>query len=224
MSIYGRVISDDMVEDSVLAVLQKWMDTELRILEEQLGLSVPASGTKFYQRPRTWAVHNEFDNLPEESLPAIIVVSIGLDEAPTKDGRKKYRAYWNVGVGAIASAGGDDAQMKSRRFAYRLGAAARASLVHRQSLDGALGGTVEGVDWIDGRNNEVASDMNRTLWATRQVFRVTIADVLTQSAGPNQPDADPPGPTDPIPPAWDTIPDREHIHTTVTQTKEDLPE
>jgi hypothetical protein len=142
---------------------------------------------------------------------------------PEKDGGQKFRAKYNIGVAAVAGSGGDDAQTKSRRYAYRLGAAARAALMHRQSLDGALQATVRGVDWLDGRNNEVPSDLNRTVWATRQVFSVEIGDVLTKSAGPALPDDLPPDPTDPIPPAWPTVPDREHVIISADQVEE-LPE
>lgn len=213
MSIFGRIITDDQVEDAVKVVLQKWMSTSLAEVERQVGL--PAG---HYKRPSDGSYHvrNDFDKLPEEMLPFVIVVSTGLESSPTKNGRQQFDASWAIGVAAIASSIRQD---ESRRYAYRLGAAIRASLVHHQSLDGALGGTVTGVRWLDGRNNELPQPEpgERSIWATRQVFAVDVKDVLTQSAGPRKPEAVPK--PDPLQPYgdWPRVPDRSKITTTYTK-------
>lgn len=215
MTINARILTDDQIEDAVLATLKLWIPSRLSEIESQLSISVG-----YYQRPVAWEVKTDFQKFPEEMLPMIIAVSIGLDDRPLKSGARRYRAVWNIGVIAIASS---ISQADSRRAAYRLGAAARAALIHRQSLDGALGGTVRGIEWIGSTNNEVPSDDGRTIWAQRQVFRVEVDDVVTMSAGPAGPDAEPP-PGETPPPAgdWPTITDRSKIRTTIIPTEEPI--
>lgn len=215
MTINARILTDDQVEDAVLATLRLWIPSKLSDIETQLFLSVG-----YYQRPVAWEVKTDFQKFPEEQLPMVIVVSIGLDDRPVKAGSQKYRAVWDMGVITVASS---IDQASSRRAAYRLGAAARAALVHRQSLDGALDSTVRGVEWIGSRNNEVPADDGRTAWAQRQVFRVEVDDIITMSAGPAGPDARPPVdpegdpiPDPPIPDDWPVITDRSKIRTTIT--------
>lgn len=211
MTIFGKIVTDDQVEDAVLSILKKWMPTYLAEVERQVGL---VAG--HYTRPRSWRVRNDIDKLPEDMLPMIIVVSAGLEDPASKDGRQSMRAAWAIGVAAIASSINQD---ESRRYAYRLGAAIRAALVQHQSLDGALGGSVTGVRWLDGRNNELPQPDpgERTIWATRQVFAVDLKNVLTQTGGPVRPDAVPK--PDPLVPYgdWPVVPNRSKITTTYTK-------
>jgi hypothetical protein len=60
---------------------------------------------------------------------------------------------------------------------------------------------------------------DRTVWATRQTFTVEVANAVTVSAGPSEPDAEPPPDGQPLP-EWGVIPDREHI--TFELTKEPI--
>lgn len=208
MSIFARTITDDQVEDAVVLTLKKWFSTELRVIEEDLGLT-----PGFYSRPRAWEIHGDFDKFPEEQLPAVVVISAGTTDTPIKDGGKKYRAHFDIAIAVFASSLDMN---RSRRFAYRMGGAARACMLHRQSLDGALDGTVRGVTWTSSRNGEMPVEDDRTIWATRQVFSVEVGDTITQSAGPPAPDADPPPDGTPLP-EWDTIPDLQHIHVDKTK-------
>lgn len=210
MNIFGRLLTDDAVEDAVVATLKKWIDTELRLVEEERDL--PA---RTYERPRGWGIHSDMDKFPEEQLPAIIVVTLEVNNSG-KSGRK-IRATWSMSVTSITSSTDMEA---TRKKTLRLGTAVRGALVHRQSLDGALpteempSGTVRGVRWDSSSNRELPLDADRTIWGIRQVFDIEVDDVMTQSAGPAEPDAPPPPVDEPLP-SWGKIPDREHIITTV---------
>jgi hypothetical protein len=207
-SIYERIITDDQVEDAVMETLKKWLSTELRVIEEDLGL---VAG--HYQRPQSWGVHGDFDKFPEEAMPSVIVISLGAADVG-REGNKKIRTAYDIAVAVFASSTDFN---KSRLFAYRLSGAAKAVMIHRQSLDGALDGTVRGVNHTGGQNGEMPVDGERTVWASRQTYSVEVANTITMSAGPSAPDSTPPPdpdpstPPDPLP-AWDTIPDRAHIH------------
>lgn len=197
-----------MVEDAVVDVLKRWLPTYLAEVERQSGLA-----TAFYPRPRSWEVRNEMEKWPEEQLPSIIVISTGLAGTPLKEGGGQFRVPWAIGVAAVVSA--KDA-LSTRRMAYRYAAAIRALLIHRQSLDQALGGAVRGVNWLDGRNNEMPVEAGRTIWASRQVFSVDVGGVLTANAGPVTP-ADPQPDPNVSYEEWPTIPDLEHIVNTYTK-------
>lgn len=210
-TVSGRVLTDDQIEDAVIATLKLWFPQKLADIEAQLGLAVG-----YYTRPMHYDVHTDFTAFPEDQLPMVLAISVGTDDAPVKTGSRKYRAPYDIGVVTVASS--LDA-VSARRAAYRLGAAAKACLVHNQSLDLALGGTVRGVDWLGTRNDDIPSGDERTIRATRQLFRVEVDDVITRSAGPITP---PPvdGGGDPIPDPdptgdWPVITDRSKIRTTI---------
>src|SRR4051812_42745433 len=117
MSQFGRIISDDQVEDAVVDTLRKWTPTYLAEVERQRGL---APG--YYQRPvdSSFLLHTDFDKWPEEMLPVVEVISPGVDDDPPRKGAGDYHAHFMIGVIGIVSGAG---QLESRRFAHRLGAA-----------------------------------------------------------------------------------------------------
>lgn len=205
----GTILTDDQVEDAVLATLQKWLADKLTRIEEQLGIE-----PGYHERPNSWEVRNDFEKFPEEMLPMVIVISAGLIDEPVKSGGRVFRAPWGIGVATVATS---IDQKTARRNAYRLGAAVRAALVHNQSLDLGIGGRVRGVKWMDATNDELPPEGDRTIFVTKQVFAVEVDDVLTQSGGPRVPMGDPPpvpGDDTDVPPdeaTWPTIPDREHV-------------
>ena len=209
MTTVGTIIDDGMVEDAVIATLQAWISFYLAEVEEQRGLARGA-----YDRPRSYMVRNDLTKWPEESLPAIVVISPGLSDRAVKEGRGLYRVPWQIGIAAVVSA---KDHASTRRMAYRYAAAIRALLVQHQSLDGALGGVVRGVTWLDGRNNEMPAHDDRTVFASRQIFTVEVAEALQQNVGPlGVPPVDPLAPLDADP----VVPDIDHIQ--VTKTKEPI--
>lgn len=209
---FGRIIDDGDVEQAVMALLQRWMDTYLNAVERLHGLDAG-----YTARPRSWIHKPELEKWPEDQLPSVIVISTGLDDRPVKDGRFRYRVPWLIGIAVVCSAGGPDPQTASRQMAYRYAATIRAIMVQKQSMDKALNGTVRGIDWIDGRNNELPDQPgdDRTIYASRQVFRLEVDDVLTEAAGP----LDPEPPADPTvpPPDVPVVADADHVEFTINK-------
>lgn len=204
MTVFGRIVTDDQVEDAALATLSKWLPTYMSEVERQVGLDAG-----FYERPPagSYTVRSRFDKWPEEMLPLVIVIATGVADDPAAEGRGKFRAEFEIGVACVVSSVDIPS---SRRYANRMGAAVRAALVQHQSLDQAIEGSVRGVDWLGERNNELPQPEpgERTIWANRQLFNVEVGDVLTKAAGPIAPDPLP-DPTTPWPddPTVDTIDD-----------------
>lgn len=180
MSLFGRIVSDDTVEDAVIATLRKWLPTMLSEVERQRNLQ-----QGYHERPQDYTSRTEFDKWPEEQLPLVIVVCPGISDDPVKEGRGIYRAKYDVGIVVVVSSIDKDS---TRRIAQRMGAAVRAVLAKKSSLDGAFEGDVRGVDWIGTKNNELKAEDDRTIWANRQLFSVEIGNVLTKGSGPREPE------------------------------------
>lgn len=180
MTIFGRVVSDDQVEDAVIATLQKWFSTMLSEVERQNGLEA-----HYYERPQGFTSRTAFDKWPEEQLPLVIVICPGIEDDPLKEGGGLYRSRYDVGIVVVVSSIDKDS---TRRVAQRMGAAIRMTMAKKSSLDGAFDGDVRGIDWVGTRNNELRPEDDRTIWANRQLFTVEIGNVLTKGGGPKTPE------------------------------------
>lgn len=200
---FGTIRTDDEIEDAVTATLKKWLPTYMSEVERQLNLTPP-----YYERPSagSFTTRTDFDKFPEDMLPLIVIVSTGVEDDPVREGRGFYRARYVMGVTNIVSS---TEEVFSRQYAYRMGAAIRAALIHHQSLDRGVDGDVRGVDWLGSRNDELGSEDGRTIWACRQAFSVEVAEVLQRGVGPvgpTDPEVDP-DPTVPDPPDDPDTPD-----------------
>jgi hypothetical protein len=186
-SIFGRIVSGDDVERWCVQLVQRWVSTYLSEVERQHGVS---AGT--LQRPRAYVTAPSLDKWPEDQLPAVILVSVGLSDAPIKAGDGKYRARWDMGLACVCSAR-TQAQSHSAAMSYM--AALRALFVQRPSLDGRADGTM----WNSETYDDIDYDDARSLSAGIAHFIVDVCDVTTANAGPVTPDAPLPDDTEPWP-------------------------
>lgn len=177
-SIFGRVVAGSDVEEACMGVLKRWTSTYLSEVERQHGLIAGA-----IPRPRSWTVAPSLDKYPEDQVPALLLISVGLQPPPSRDAGGVYRARWLMGLGIVFSA---RTQAESHRIAELYLSALRLTLLQRQSLDGF---DSDGTDWLDEQYGPDAYDDARSLgWGTAQ-FTVEVADVATVYAGPTTPDA-----------------------------------
>jgi hypothetical protein len=211
MTIFGNIYDDDQIEQAVMDCLKRWLPTYLAEVERQRGLTPP-----FYKRPASYGIQQGMEKWPEDGLPHVLVVATGNNDEPTRDGRGKGRARWYIGVAVVV---GNVNKALTRRMAYRYAAAVRALLVQKQSLDGALDGNVRGLDWVDGRANEMEPNDERTVWASRQVFTLEVDDVVSHNRGPVTPDP-PDDPDEPLP-DYPVVPDSDHIQLDVENISPD---
>lgn len=77
----------------------------------------------------------------------------------------------------------DDTEAYVRRASQIYAAAVRATLVQHATL----GGFAEGVYW-NGEDHQLPDGDNRSLGLSTSEFSVFVPDVVTQIAGPTQPD------------------------------------
>jgi hypothetical protein len=175
-SIFGRIVSGADVEDWCMALVKKWAGTYISEVERQRGIT---AGT--LARFRGFEVAPSYDKWPEDQLPAVILVSVGLVDPPVKSGDGRYRARWMMGVGCIASA-------RTQADAHQQGilylTAMRELFIQRPSLDGHADGT----RWLGEDYTQLAYDDIRTLGAGLGQFSVEVDGVASADAGPTTPD------------------------------------
>lgn len=175
MSVFGPIIDANQVEEAVRTTLQIWFPTYLRELEIQRGLPAGA-----LPDPRAYVISGDNDREPEDQLPAVVIVSPGLADSAYQEGDGSFRAPWSVGVGIFTSAKDRESTEKLIRLYC---AAARAIMLHKQSL----GGFADGTEWIDEDFDEIEFDDTRTIGAGLVELVVTVANVVNRRGGPLSP-------------------------------------
>jgi hypothetical protein len=187
VTIFGRIITGADLERWCLETLRKWSSTYIAELEDQHELARGA-----LPRIRTWTTTPSFDNWPEDQLPAVMLVSVGLAEPPFKQGSGEYRARWQMGLACVTSAAKLE---QAHELAMLYVAAHRAVLVQRPSLEGRAAGVV----WQDENYDDLPLDDLRSLSAGQAVFTVEVHEVTQANAGPLTPSEPLTPDTDPHP-------------------------
>ena len=185
-TLFGPIVTGWDVEQWCMETIREWADTYLCEVERQAGLQEAS-----LQRIRGWVTAPSFDKWPEDQLPAVMLVSVGLSELPLKDGYGLYRARWQMGLGCIVSA---RTQTESHRMAMLYIAALRTLLIQRPSL----GDRAAGIVWQDEDYTQLAYDDIRTLAAGQAMFTVEVEGVSQAGAGPLSTD----DPNDPACAPW----------------------
>ena len=174
MSIFGRIVTNSMVEAAVLELVNVWADTGLAEVERQSGVTVG-----LIQRPRAYAAAFDFDNWQEEQLPAVYAVSPGPAQLE-RAGGDRYTAIYPLDVGVFVN---DQTEplVRGAASAYQM---AVAMIVAQNGGIGALAATR--TEWIGGALRLPDPD-NRTLALATCEFHIVISDVLDGGAGPASP-------------------------------------
>lgn len=186
-NLFGPVIDAEDVEGAVIATLQKWGDTYIAEAENRKGLE-----RGFLDRPLPghFQTTADFEKWPETPTPSVLVLSPGMKDKPTREGRGEYTARWIVGIAVICSA---DTEENANRNAKIYAAAFRTLLLQRPSLDGFA----HGLDWEDERYDDLPAEDHRSLAAGQVLVTVEVRGVGTSFGGPkdpttgSEPEADP---------------------------------
>lgn len=186
-TIFGRIVTGADVEDWTMDLMKRWFSTYLSEIERQHDV---VAGT--WQRPRAWVLAPSLDKWPEDQLPAVLLVSVGVEPRPPMRGDGRYRARFTMGAACVCSA---RTQEDSHRMSMMYVAALRALLIQRPSLDGHAAG----VELLDENYDWLEYDDIRTLASGQAIFSVEVEDVTTARAGPTTADVpdDDPWPDDP---------------------------
>lgn len=196
--VYGKIIDGSQVEDIIESFLQRWLPMYLAEVAADRGEARDA-----FQAPKSWARSTDFNLDESTQLPAILIISTGMSEAPMRQGDGSFNAKWIIGIGVIVSAGGDNPAEATAKLAKRYGAAIRWLIMQQQGMESNI---VAGVTWDDENYDDVPSDQRRSLASARLVFTVEIMDVMNVHDGPVLPNDPPLDPTTPIE-DWPTVRD-----------------
>lgn len=194
---FGRILVASQIEEAIQATLQKWLPTFLREIEDQLGITQGS-----LPHPQNYTNRNSFDAQPGEKIPKIVIISPGLEGAPTRTG-STYRASWRVGVG-VADGAKTERVANMRIKAY--GAAIRDILIKKQNLDGNLPGIAQ-IVWLNETYDDLPiPDQLQLYKAASLFFTVDVENVSTRSAGPLEPATN-----------TDVLPDYSEVETVIIE-------
>jgi hypothetical protein len=180
-SVFGEIMVASQVEYAVRDLLMKWFPTYIREMERQTdwqGDPLPI--------PRNYTHRNEFDALPGEELPKVVVISPGLIGRPLHpEGAGYYRAVWHLGVGVATAA---ETEEEADRKVKMYGAAARGILVQNQSVDGLA----IAVYWLDEKYDDLPIQNQFANYKAANIFfGIEVESAVNRWLGPDEPDEGP---------------------------------
>jgi hypothetical protein len=178
MSLFGPLLPGSLIENAAIDTLKAWMPAYIAELERQAGRDA-----RSLPMIKSWVLRPEFEVWPEDlKTPAIVAVSPGLAEPPTKNGDGSYDAVWSLGVGVVTETA---TEASTRELARVYAAAIRGCILQRRSL-----GAGRIADWVDESYDEdIPAEKARTLACAMNVFTVQMDNVVLVGEGPR---GDPP--------------------------------
>lgn len=191
MTIFGDMKSARLLEQAAIDTLKEWLPTYLAEGERQFDREEQSM-----PHPKHYGRVKEFEKWPENKLPALLVISPGLDGTrPRKDGEGRYRANFILGVG-IALKTRD--KNRTNDLVKDYAAVIRTLMVQK----GTLGGYANGTEYRDESHNVAdTEDQQRTLGTAQVIFSVELENLTQWGTGPV---VVPDDPYDP-PPAWGVV-------------------
>lgn len=180
---FERAIVDHLIaEDPVTH--GTWLATAIGEVERIEGLDPGA-----LPKPLAVVTSSDFEKMPEDQLPCILVITPGLTRPPERKGDGSMSLTWGLGIAAIVT----DTDGASTRLLGQAYAAAISLAVALRPSFGLGARTV----FADERYDDLDFGDGRTLGAGRCVFEVTVPNARSLRGGPSRPLPDPgvdPGP------------------------------
>jgi hypothetical protein len=191
-NVYGRIVTDRMVETAVVATLNVWMSDCLGEIERVEGYAPGA-----IERPRDIMRSSTFDKMPEVQIPCLIVMNVGPQAHPLRKSDGRYDVKYTVGIAALVSDVDTDS---SRDLAMAYTAAIRLAVGQHKMLRSPLypDGFANSSLWAGGDTYaDLPFDAQRSMCSGHVIFTIGVDDVWTEQAGPRIPSPSPavdPGP------------------------------
>ena len=170
----GPIVTGAQVEAAATATAQEHLDTYLREMERQLGLTAESLPSI-----RSWTTTNELELMPEDQLPAAVCISAGTIGDPTRAHAESYTAHWSIAFGVVVSA---NTQEATNALAKTYIAAIRAAIIQHPTL----GGFASGAQWLDESYSELNLDDHRTLAAATTAFDIQVDDSTSIYGAPTE--------------------------------------
>jgi hypothetical protein len=179
LSVFGEAVIGSDVETAAITTLKLWLPTYLREFERRTGRE-----PNVLQAPRSWSTAAEFFQEQGAALPAAIVVSPGTVDTPERHGDGSYSAWWRLELAILLTA---KDKPSANELAKLYAAAVRMILVQKPSL----GGVASAVEWEGDQYTDAPADFTQIGAIGAGAFNVLVRGVVTDSAGPMEPDPDP---------------------------------
>lgn len=177
-SVFGPMVIASDVEEALIDTLQLWLPTYLGEMQRLKPELPPLPDIRSYSQT------NRFQRLPQDQLPAAVVLSPGLASAPAVFGDGKIGAWWRLGVVVICSTRTAE---ETNQAAKLYGAAIRTLLVQRPDL----GGVASALTIVSELYDDVPANYLE-VGATAQIeMDVFVDEISNNTHGPDQPAADP---------------------------------
>jgi hypothetical protein len=180
-NVFGPSVGAPEVEAAALATLKTWLPTYIHEMERRTGRD---PGT--IARVRSWNETSDFSQNPGVALPAVIVVSPGLDGEPERRGNGVYAAWWQIIVGVIVGAATAGA---ANDLAKLYAEAVRMLFVGR---NGGLGDLRARRRWLDESYDDAPPDFKQVATVATVSLAFLVEGVVADGYGPKTPDDDPP--------------------------------
>lgn len=192
VDIFGDIGDVDLIEQAARATLRAWLPAHLAHQERRRGLAPDTLPT-----PRSWPTVSEFDPLPHEQLPSIVLISPGTAGTPDRD-QAGVRATWRLEV--VAAVAGKD-EPEARLVGALYAAAIRGALEQNGTLRWRedpddpntpveAPALAERTRW-QGDDHAVGNTERGPRWMVEVQFQVTVRDVINPRLGPDTPPPDP---------------------------------
>lgn len=181
-SSYGQIIPGFAVEHGVEATLREWMDEYTAEIKDQWGDACPV-----LPPIRSYGTRSEAQKWVDDQLPAIVVVSPGIEGKPMVSGDGWIEAIYRVGVVVFCS-GKTEKETRNRAQGYS--AAIRTLLLQKTGL----GGIATGTSWETEDFTPGPTEKGRTFGAVIVEFTFTIGCTVNRRMGPTEHGSSAPGP------------------------------
>lgn len=175
MSVFGGLSHAGQLEDDLLDHLKLWLPTYLAECERQFDTTLPDI--------RSYSVVSDYDRLPQQALPVLIIESAGTEDEPENDGDRNYWARYEVRI-TVETAAADP--LPTRRQAQTYGLALQALLLQKPAVS-------ENVSVIDFGGVSFAAESVEKRWraSSTSTFLIEHRDFLNSNGGPTEPDLNP---------------------------------
>jgi hypothetical protein len=180
-SSYGQIVPGWAIEKAVEATLREWMDEYCAEVRDQWSDSPELPPI------RSYGTRSEAVKFVDDQLPAVVIVSPGIDGDIRASGDGWIEAPWRVGC-VTYCAGKTEAETRNRAQGY--GAALRACLLQQDGL----GGLSTGVSLVAEDYTPGPTERGRTFGAVIVEFTYTIACTVNRRMGPTEHGSNAPGP------------------------------
>jgi len=177
---FGDIFVSAKLEQTIIDTLKKWFPTYLQEMEVQLNRvrgQIPA--------PKSWAVRNRFDKMPENQMPGIVVFIPGLDEPPHMEGDGTMMAVWRVGIAGIVYT----SEPNSTNLVAKIYGAVIRAIMEQKGGEARVFSHIQLMDETYAEVPQLEDD--GMMGVVALYFRIQVDQVVNKSLGPASPIPDP---------------------------------